>query len=156
MELIRVQDVYRLGSKWYFRACPELPNRKYKYRAYSLNSLDDVLNDNLTARERFHEQTVKRSVRCFLLSELDCHYRFVCVHLAQYIRKMEKGNSVLIQEVFKIIANRESVTADIPTSATEAVTSTNHEPDDSHQLIKFDNELLPVGLIKCDDSLDKI
>ncbi|VBB32837.1 unnamed protein product [Acanthocheilonema viteae] len=54
----KYEDVYRLGSKWYFRACPELPNRKYKYRVYSLNSLDDVLSGNLITQERSYEQTV--------------------------------------------------------------------------------------------------
>ncbi|CAG9532276.1 unnamed protein product [Cercopithifilaria johnstoni] len=99
------EDVYRLGSKWYFRACPELPNRKYKYRVYSLNSLDDVINADLITQERSHEQTVNPSV----------------------------------------ITNEESVTADVSTNVIEAATSKNHELDDSHQLIEFDNEPLPVS-----------
>lgn len=33
------KSVYVLGSKWYFRACRELPGRSFKYRAYTL---DDV------------------------------------------------------------------------------------------------------------------
>ncbi|EJD75975.1 hypothetical protein LOAG_16973 [Loa loa] len=55
------EDVYRLGSKWYFRACPELPNRKYKYRVYSLSGLDDVSSDLIT-QEQFSEQTVNPSI----------------------------------------------------------------------------------------------
>lgn len=65
-QFIYIQDIYRLGSKWYFRACPELPNRKYKYRVYSLNSLDDVINSDLNAQEQFPEQTANPSVSYFL------------------------------------------------------------------------------------------
>uniref|UniRef100_A0A0R3RHA9 Tudor domain-containing protein n=1 Tax=Elaeophora elaphi TaxID=1147741 RepID=A0A0R3RHA9_9BILA len=99
------EDVYRLGSKWYFRACPELPNRKYRYRVYSLNSLDNVLNDGLITQERSYGQIVNPSV----------------------------------------ITNQESVTADVSTNVIEAAVSTNHGLDDSHQLIEFDNELVPVS-----------
>ncbi|MCP9263438.1 Protein Mpv17 [Dirofilaria immitis] len=56
--LRRESDVYRLGSKWYFRACPELPKRKYKYRVYNLDSLDDVINGDFNGHELFPEQTV--------------------------------------------------------------------------------------------------
>ncbi|VDN81187.1 unnamed protein product [Brugia pahangi] len=52
------EDVYRLGSKWYFRACPELPNRKYKYRVYSLNSLDAIISGDLIAQEQLSDHTV--------------------------------------------------------------------------------------------------
>ncbi|KAM3728605.1 3,4-dihydroxy-2-butanone 4-phosphate synthase [Dirofilaria immitis] len=54
----KCEDVYRLGSKWYFRACPELPKRKYKYRVYNLDSLDDVINGDFNGHELFPEQTV--------------------------------------------------------------------------------------------------
>uniref|UniRef100_A0A1I8ES16 Uncharacterized protein n=1 Tax=Wuchereria bancrofti TaxID=6293 RepID=A0A1I8ES16_WUCBA len=55
-------DVYRLGSKWYFRACPELPNRKYKYRVYSLSSLDTIVDGDLIAQEQLSDHTVNPSV----------------------------------------------------------------------------------------------
>ncbi|VDO50625.1 unnamed protein product [Onchocerca flexuosa] len=99
----KYEDIYRLGSKWYFRACPELPNRKYKYRVYSLNSLNDVISGTCTMRERFPEQILNPS----------------------------------------IATNHEPV-VDI---STNAVSSTSHQPDDSNQLIDFDNEPLSVGLI---------
>ncbi|VDK89024.1 unnamed protein product [Litomosoides sigmodontis] len=99
------KDIYRLGSKWYFRACPELPNRKYKYRVYNLSSLDDVLTGNLIAQERPRDQRVDPS----------------------------------------FITTQDLTGADVSTSGIEAVASTNHEPDDSHQLIELDSEPLSVS-----------
>ncbi|VDM37332.1 unnamed protein product [Toxocara canis] len=37
------QKVYAAGSKWYFRACRELPGRRFKYRAYLLDDLNGTM-----------------------------------------------------------------------------------------------------------------
>uniref|UniRef100_A0A915PTZ0 Tudor domain-containing protein n=1 Tax=Setaria digitata TaxID=48799 RepID=A0A915PTZ0_9BILA len=64
------EDLYRLNSKWYFRACPELPNRRYKYRVYSLDSLeDDIVTDNSTTRKRLPEQTIVTNQKAFTADE---------------------------------------------------------------------------------------
>ncbi|KHN85997.1 Protein Mpv17, partial [Toxocara canis] len=37
------RKVYAAGSKWYFRACRELPGRRFKYRAYLLDDLNGTM-----------------------------------------------------------------------------------------------------------------
>uniref|UniRef100_A0A2K6VYG0 Uncharacterized protein n=1 Tax=Onchocerca volvulus TaxID=6282 RepID=A0A2K6VYG0_ONCVO len=69
--MTKYEDIYRLGSKWYFRACPELPNRKYNYRVYSLNSLNEIVNGTCTMQERFPEQIVNPSIVTNHLSVID-------------------------------------------------------------------------------------
>ncbi|VDK18458.1 unnamed protein product [Anisakis simplex] len=58
-----VQKIYRIGSKWYFRACPELPGRRFHYRAYCLDDLNGTMprhsepSSSQTAVERSDDQT---------------------------------------------------------------------------------------------------
>uniref|UniRef100_A0A9J2P728 Uncharacterized protein n=1 Tax=Ascaris lumbricoides TaxID=6252 RepID=A0A9J2P728_ASCLU len=40
------RKVYSKGSKWYFRACRELPGRRFKFRAYSLDDLSGAMPRN--------------------------------------------------------------------------------------------------------------
>uniref|UniRef100_A0A915ASS2 Mpv17-like protein n=4 Tax=Parascaris univalens TaxID=6257 RepID=A0A915ASS2_PARUN len=40
------RKVYSKGSKWYFRACRELPGRRFKFRAYSLDDLSGAMQRN--------------------------------------------------------------------------------------------------------------
>lgn len=59
-------------------------------------------------------------------------------------------------EVFKVTTTQELISADASTSGIEAGASTNHELNDSHQLIELDSEPLSVGLIEFDENSSQV
>ncbi|VDM96818.1 unnamed protein product [Thelazia callipaeda] len=76
VRICAMQNKYQLGTKWYFRACPELPNRQHKYRVYSLSSLeDDISKDNVPIEEHLSEknaaQLIDASDTCDLIDVSD-------------------------------------------------------------------------------------
>ncbi|VDN18967.1 unnamed protein product, partial [Gongylonema pulchrum] len=58
-------DRSHVDSTCYFRACLELPNRKYRYRIYSLDAVEDAVANGLPGREQRFSRVARPAVHWF-------------------------------------------------------------------------------------------